>query len=244
MLSLLLTSSLITSANAQVVATGPNGPTNPDHPSFAAVGTTVNQKSDARLLSVNAIDDFCLFAPMDPNAVIGDVEHNVVAWCTKPRNDARLIPDGTIKSAQFLRTPTYVQVSGWWDGTRLNIRDGDDGGELDPHGATGEGNPVGGNVTTNVPNGQDVFYEVSGHAGWSVLPEVGVWGGSELHGGAPLGVCCKAVRRTRYASRIEAPRPVGPRERREVQNKPTACSDFATDDPSQASRLRTDRRPY
>mgnify|MGYP006950206232 CR=1 FL=1 len=32
------------------------------------------------------------------------------------------------------------------------------GGELDPHGATGDGNPVGGNVTSNV-SGTDVHYE-------------------------------------------------------------------------------------
>lgn len=70
-----------------------------------------------------------------------------------------LIPDGTIKSAQFVKTPSYVQVSGWWDGTKLNIKSGDQGGELDPHGATGEGNPVGGNVTTSVATGKDVFYE-------------------------------------------------------------------------------------
>jgi hypothetical protein len=161
MLSLLVASSLLSQASAQVTATGPNGPTNPDRPSFAQVGTTVNQNSDARLISVNAIDDFCLFAPKDPNSEIGAHEHDVVAWCTKPRNNARIIPDGTIRSAQFLRTPSYVQVSGWWDGTKLNIANGDNGGELDPHGATGQGNPVGGNVTTNVATGSDVFYEVS-----------------------------------------------------------------------------------
>jgi hypothetical protein len=159
MLSLLVASSLLSQASAQVTATGPNGPTNPDRPSFAQVGTTVNQNSDARLISVNAIDDFCLFAPKDPNSEIGAHEHDVVAWCTKPRNNARIIPDGTIRSAQFLRTPSYVQVSGWWDGTKLNIANGDNGGELDPHGATGQGNPVGGNVTTNVATGSDVFYE-------------------------------------------------------------------------------------
>jgi hypothetical protein len=32
------------------------------------------------------------------------------------------------------------------------------GGELDPHGATGDGNPVGGNVTSNI-SGTDVHYE-------------------------------------------------------------------------------------
>jgi len=35
---------------------------------------------------------------------------------------------------------------------------GDDGGELDPHGATNQGNPQGGNVTSNT-SGEDVFYE-------------------------------------------------------------------------------------
>lgn len=44
------------------------------------------------------------------------------------------------------------------DLTKLNIQQGDQGGELDPHGATGDGNPVGGNVTTNA-TGSDVHYE-------------------------------------------------------------------------------------
>lgn len=39
---------------------------------------------------------------------------------------------------------------GYGNLTRLNIPNGDFGGELDPHGATGAGNPVGGNVTTNM----------------------------------------------------------------------------------------------
>ncbi|GMK54281.1 hypothetical protein CspeluHIS016_0108670 [Cutaneotrichosporon spelunceum] len=159
MLPALVASSLLSTVAAQVVATGPNGPTNPDQPFFLPVGSRVNQASDARLITVNAIDDFCLFAPMNPNSDIGPNEASVVAWCTKPRNNARLIPDGTIRAAQFLRTPSYVQVSGWWDGTKVNIRSGDQGGELDPHGATGEGNPVGGNVTTNVATGNNVFYE-------------------------------------------------------------------------------------
>lgn len=89
MLSLLLAPLLATAASAQVVATGPNGPTNPSAPSFDAVGSTVDQNSNSRLLTVNAIDDFCLYAPQQPNSEIGDQEANVVAWCTKPRNNAR-----------------------------------------------------------------------------------------------------------------------------------------------------------
>lgn len=69
-----------------------------------------------------------------------------------------LIPDGAIQSAHFIKTPLYVQIHGMWDGTKVNIPEGDSGGELDPHGAKNEGNPIGGNVTSNV-GGTDVFYE-------------------------------------------------------------------------------------
>ncbi|KAJ9118166.1 hypothetical protein QFC22_004070 [Naganishia vaughanmartiniae] len=69
---------------AGVTATFPNGVTNPPAPTLAAVGSTVNQTSYSRLLTLN--------------------------------------------------------------------------GELDPHGAENLGNPIGGNVTSNV-SGSDVFYE-------------------------------------------------------------------------------------
>lgn len=147
-------------ARAQVTATFPNGPTNPDRPEIAEPGTTINQTSYSRLLTLNSVDDFCIFGPPEPgpDSVIGNVEPIVVAYCTKPRNGARLIPDGTIHSAHFVKTDAYVQINGLWDGTRVNIPYGDAGGELDPHGAENVGNPIGGNVTSNV-SGQDVFYE-------------------------------------------------------------------------------------
>ncbi|KAJ7450044.1 hypothetical protein B0H11DRAFT_325193 [Mycena galericulata] len=136
---------------AGVIATGTQGVTNPPVPTL---GTAINQTSMARLLSVNSVDDFCIFAP-PYLANISDTETLEVAWCTKPRNNARVIPDGTITGVSFLKTDFYVQVYGYGDFTKLNIVDGDYGGELDPHGATGAGNPVGGNVTTNVVDGVD-----------------------------------------------------------------------------------------
>lgn len=151
---------LFSSASAQVTATFPNGVTNPAQPTFLPVGSQINQTSMARLLTLNSVDDFCLFGPPEPGpeSLIGNVEPIVVAYCTKPRNNARLIPDGTITAAHFIRTPSYVQIYGFWDGTRVNIPAGDSGGELDPHGAENVGNPIGGNVTSNV-SGRDVFYE-------------------------------------------------------------------------------------
>jgi hypothetical protein len=51
----------------------------------------------------------------------------------------------------------YVQLLAYGDFTKLNIPEGDQGGELDPHGAFGAGNPIGGNVTTNVtPSGDEL----------------------------------------------------------------------------------------
>lgn len=145
----------VANVNAQVTATGTMGPTNPSEPTL---GTAINQTSYARLLSLNAIDDFCLFAPPEPDSVIGDTEAEEVAWCVQPRNNARVIPDGVLTAVHFVKTPLYWQIQGFGDFTHLNIQDGDEGGELDPHGATGLGNPVGGNVTTNA-TGSDVSYE-------------------------------------------------------------------------------------
>lgn len=142
-------------ARAQVTATGTMGPTNPPEPTL---GTPQNQSSMARLLSVNSIDDFCVFAPPEPNSVIGNTEEEEVAWCVQARNNARVIPDGTFTAVHFVKSPLYVQVMGMGDFTKINIADNDEGGELDPHGATGNGNPVGGNVTSNV-SGSDVHYE-------------------------------------------------------------------------------------
>lgn len=111
----------------------------------------------SRLISVNSIDDWCTFASPDGES-IADVEGEVVAYCTKARNNARVIPDGTLTAVHFITTPLYVQVMALGDFTKIGLQEGDDGGELDPHGATGAGNPVGGNVTSNI-TGSDVFYE-------------------------------------------------------------------------------------
>lgn len=138
-----------------VVAQNKNGPTNPDKPSLH---TAINQTSISRLASVNSVDDWCTFGPKDNSRELGDVEQETVAYCTKARNGARVIPDGTVTAAHFVKTPLYVQIMALGDFTKINFKPGDTGGELDPHGATEQGNPIGGNVTSNI-SGKDVFYE-------------------------------------------------------------------------------------
>ncbi|EDR08199.1 uncharacterized protein LACBIDRAFT_297602 [Laccaria bicolor S238N-H82] len=111
-------------------------------------GTALNQTSMCQNAYINSLTDFCIWAPPNPgpDSVIGNTERIEVAWCLKNGTGARLIPDGAITGAHFVQTPDYVQVTGTGDLTLLNIPAGDAGGELDPHGADGNGNPIGGLV--------------------------------------------------------------------------------------------------
>ncbi|GAA5956963.1 hypothetical protein JCM3765_006653 [Sporobolomyces pararoseus] len=109
-------------------------------------GTNDSQDSMCQTVMINSVEDFCLWAPPNPNSEIGETEAEEVAWCTASGHGARLMPQGTIHSAHMLVTPHYTQITGTGDFTKINVKAGDSGGELDPHGATGDGNPAGGLV--------------------------------------------------------------------------------------------------
>ncbi|KAJ7484748.1 hypothetical protein FB451DRAFT_1555186 [Mycena latifolia] len=108
--------------------------------------TTEGEKSLCQTSFLNALDDFCLWAPPEPNSLIADTEGEEVAWCTKPGRGTRLIPAGALQGVQFMKTPDYVQVVGFIEQTFINMVADDSGGELDPHGADLRGNPLGGLV--------------------------------------------------------------------------------------------------
>ncbi|KAF8962570.1 hypothetical protein BDZ97DRAFT_1662743 [Flammula alnicola] len=112
-------------------------------------GTGLNQTSECQNAYINSLTDFCIFAPPNPgpDSTIGNTERIEVAWCTKNGTGTRLIPDGAITGAHFVQTPDFVQVTGIGNLTLINVPVGPDGGgELDPHGADGNGNPIGGLV--------------------------------------------------------------------------------------------------
>ncbi|KLO14420.1 hypothetical protein SCHPADRAFT_317601 [Schizopora paradoxa] len=119
-------------------------------------GTSNSQTSMCQNAYINSVNDFCFFAPPQPgaNSEIGETERFEVAWCLQPGTGSRLIPNGTILGAHFVKTPDYVQITGTGDLTKVNIPAGDEGGELDPHGADGNGNPIGGLVFSNAFTGQ------------------------------------------------------------------------------------------
>ncbi|KAJ9126625.1 hypothetical protein QFC24_001654 [Naganishia onofrii] len=125
-------------------------------------GTGSSQDSMCQNAYLNSLDDFCLFAPSSTTSAYGDsslgnTEREVVSWCLKSGYGTRLIPAGAVTGAHFVKTPTYIQLSGTLavrDGpSLLNIPANDDGGELDPHGADGLGNPIGGLVFSSAFGG-------------------------------------------------------------------------------------------
>ncbi|SPC65363.1 uncharacterized protein UHOD_00478 [Ustilago sp. UG-2017b] len=120
---------------------------------------TWNQDAKCQTAWINSLEDFCLWGPAEYGTV-GEKERSGVAYCTTDRHGTRLIPDGTIEGAHFVRTRDYVQVTGVGDFTSILIPDGDDGGEFDPHGADDLGNPIGGIVYTTAnpaTNGEPYF---------------------------------------------------------------------------------------
>jgi len=108
--------------------------------------TTEGQTSLCQTAIINAIDDFCVWSSPEPNGVIGNIEGESVAYCTKPGRGTRLIPSGALTGVQFMKTPDYVQVVGFIDQSQINLQKDDGGGEMDPHGADQRGNPLGGLV--------------------------------------------------------------------------------------------------
>ncbi|KAL8292705.1 hypothetical protein RQP46_001317 [Phenoliferia psychrophenolica] len=83
---------------------------------------------------MNSLNDFCLWG-------IGESERIEVAWCLQEGHGT--LPAGSITGAHWVETPNFIQVTGIGNFVALN------GGELDPHGADGNGNPVGGIVMAN-----------------------------------------------------------------------------------------------
>lgn len=89
-------------------------------------GEGTNPNSQCQNVYLNSVDDFCLWAPPVQGEVAAH-EGDVVAYCTKPRG-TRQIPQGAIHGVQFVKAPSYVQVTGMGDFTSMNVVAGDSGG--------------------------------------------------------------------------------------------------------------------
>jgi len=112
-------------------------------------GSTQGAASECQTLIFNNLSDFCLWGSPTPNGSIGDEEASVVAYCAQDTHGARPIAPGAITGAQVVSTSAYLQIRGFIDNTAIGLAENDSGGELDPHGADLQGNPLGGVVYSN-----------------------------------------------------------------------------------------------
>ncbi|KAJ8295094.1 hypothetical protein OF846_002133 [Rhodotorula toruloides] len=140
-------------------------------------GTTQHQDSLCQTAVINSIDDFCLWvrlmkriiehkravdpqlalqAPPEPGKTVGDIEGEMVAWCTKEGYGTRIIPEGALQGVQFIRTPHYVQVVGYIDQVKIDMQADDYGGEMArllSFPPSFRGNPLGGLLFSNAFGG-------------------------------------------------------------------------------------------
>src|SRR5687767_9785952 len=90
---------------------------------ITSVNSTVLPRDPAlpgQIVSVESAEVFCSFLPTLPGQSISDSEGDAVAFCTQetPKTPGSIIfPTGFIKTAHFVKTDTYVQVTGTMDGT-------------------------------------------------------------------------------------------------------------------------------
>ncbi|KAH9468465.1 hypothetical protein Pst134EA_009009 [Puccinia striiformis f. sp. tritici] len=120
-----------------------NGPRGTQQGYNKCNATTQNQDSMCQTTFINSIQEFCLWGASKPDSIVGNIEGEMVAYCTTKKFGTRLIPAGAITGLQVTRTPGYIQAVGFIQQTALNLQANDTGGEEDPHGADQRGNPLG-----------------------------------------------------------------------------------------------------
>jgi hypothetical protein len=104
--------------------------------------TTEGPTSLCQTAIINGLDDFCLWcvvvpdcrsacpregprstsadpvllftprAPQEPGSVVGDIEGEMVAWCTKAGRGTRQIPAGALQGVQFMKASLSARCTG------------------------------------------------------------------------------------------------------------------------------------
>lgn len=120
-----------------------NGPRGTQQGYNICNSTTQNQDSMCQTTFLNSIQEFCIWGAVKPDSIVGNIEGEMVAYCTTKKFGTRLIPAGALTGVQVTRTPGYIQAVGFLQQTAINIQANDSGGEEDPHGADQRGNPLG-----------------------------------------------------------------------------------------------------
>ena len=104
--------------------------------------------SNCQTLIVNGPNNFHIWCSPTPNGSIGDKEAKVIAYCTQNTHGACPIPFGAITGLP-VHPPLMSKLLDSSITLTLSCPSTDSGGELDPHGADLQGDPLGGVVYSN-----------------------------------------------------------------------------------------------
>ncbi|KAK4509610.1 Arf GTPase arf1 [Mucor velutinosus] len=95
---------------------------NSSAPSSSSSGYDIHLKSDTA---------FCSFMPPHPGDNVGATENNGIPFCTNATLGGQVFPQGFIKTAHFLNTTDYAQVTGTIDRAAYQLDPNDGGGQYD-----------------------------------------------------------------------------------------------------------------
>jgi len=105
--------------------------------------TTAGPNSWCQTAFVNSISDFCIWGSPVTGQTVGDIEEEMVSYCTSSKYGGRVLSAGALTGVYAVRTPDYLEIVGFIDQTTVGLPANDTGGEEDPHGADSRGNPLG-----------------------------------------------------------------------------------------------------
>ncbi|KAF1796698.1 hypothetical protein FB192DRAFT_1253523, partial [Mucor lusitanicus] len=74
---------------------------------------------------------FCSFMPPHPGDNVGATENDGIPFCTNATLGGQVFPEGFIKTAHFVKTSGYAQVTGTIDRAAYQLDPNDGGGQYD-----------------------------------------------------------------------------------------------------------------
>jgi hypothetical protein len=102
--------------------------------------TYINAAKPGTFVTVESEQVFCSFLPTLPGQSISDSEGSAIAFCTQESQNAQgsiIFPTGFIKTAHFLKTDDYVQITGTMDPSKYHLDPSDGGGQYDTNAPSG-----------------------------------------------------------------------------------------------------------
>jgi len=80
---------------------------------------------------VESTSDFCLFLPPTPGGDVATTEDFGVLYCAKGSSTApgaKTFPSGFITTTHFAKSSSYIQITGFLDRTKYQLKSTDEGG--------------------------------------------------------------------------------------------------------------------